>query len=237
MAFLRFRRSRSVLPGVRVNLSKSGPSVSLGPRGAKLTVGATGIRTTVGLPGSGLSLTDHSSWASATKAGAKRKRKTKAVAAAMDSMTKEEQREFARKCMVAAPLPDVRAQQTAFEAHLVEHAADIEEADHADIDQMRTIYAEAIAVKQAQARRQLFLPLVLALVAGLAMWGGIANANGWVIAWSLLLLLVAAATEGGQRLLFGLMKLLFGLFGIFILLAIIGVATLVILALTGSLNS
>jgi hypothetical protein len=57
MAYLRFRRSLSVVPGLRLNLSKSGASLSLGPRGAKFTIGPKGSRATIGLPGSGFSLT------------------------------------------------------------------------------------------------------------------------------------------------------------------------------------
>ena len=51
---LRFWRRFKILPGVTLNLSKSGPSVSVGPRGAKITVGPRGVRGTVGLPGTGL---------------------------------------------------------------------------------------------------------------------------------------------------------------------------------------
>jgi hypothetical protein len=54
MAF-RFRRSKKILPGVRLNVSKSGVSTSIGPRGASVTVGKRGVRATVGLPGTGLS--------------------------------------------------------------------------------------------------------------------------------------------------------------------------------------
>lgn len=54
---LRFRRSVRLLPGVRVNLSKSGASLSLGRRGAWFTIGPRGTRATVGLPGTGISYT------------------------------------------------------------------------------------------------------------------------------------------------------------------------------------
>jgi hypothetical protein len=57
----RFRRTIKIAPGVRINLSKSGPSVSVGPRGAKVTVGHGRARATVGLPGTGLSYTAVSS--------------------------------------------------------------------------------------------------------------------------------------------------------------------------------
>ena len=53
---LRFRKIFSIIPGVRLNVSKSGVSTSLGGRGATVNVGTSGKRTvTVGIPGTGLS--------------------------------------------------------------------------------------------------------------------------------------------------------------------------------------
>ena len=53
---LRFRKIFSILPGVRLNVSKSGVSTSLGGHGATVNVGTSGKRTvTVGIPGTGLS--------------------------------------------------------------------------------------------------------------------------------------------------------------------------------------
>jgi hypothetical protein len=52
----RFQKRIGIVPGVGVNLSRSGASVSIGERGAHLTLGRT-PRVTVGLPGSGLSYT------------------------------------------------------------------------------------------------------------------------------------------------------------------------------------
>jgi hypothetical protein len=53
----RFRRSIRVLPGVRLNVSKSGVSTSIGSRGAWLTFGRKGTRATLGIPGTGLGYT------------------------------------------------------------------------------------------------------------------------------------------------------------------------------------
>lgn len=39
---LRFQRRMTLVPGLRVNLSRSGPSISVGARGAWLTVGPRG---------------------------------------------------------------------------------------------------------------------------------------------------------------------------------------------------
>ena len=53
----RFSRRITLIPGVRLNISKSGVSTSIGGRGASVTVGKRGVRTTVGIPGTGLSYT------------------------------------------------------------------------------------------------------------------------------------------------------------------------------------
>lgn len=52
----RFRKIISVIPGVKVNLSKSGASTSIGGRGATINVGTSGKKTlTLGVPGTGMS--------------------------------------------------------------------------------------------------------------------------------------------------------------------------------------
>lgn len=57
----RFRRSVKLLPGIRLNFSKSGISTSLGGSGASINIGPKGIRKTIGLPGSGMSYSTFSS--------------------------------------------------------------------------------------------------------------------------------------------------------------------------------
>lgn len=52
---LRFQKRISLLPGVRLNLSKSGVSASLGPRGADVNIGPHGVTTNAGIPGTGIS--------------------------------------------------------------------------------------------------------------------------------------------------------------------------------------
>lgn len=51
---LYWRRSTKILPGVRINWSKSGPSVSVGPRGAKVNIGKRGTYVSGGISGTGL---------------------------------------------------------------------------------------------------------------------------------------------------------------------------------------
>ena len=51
---LRFFRRKQLFPGLRLNMSKSGPSLSMGVRAAHVTVGRRGITRTVGIPGTGV---------------------------------------------------------------------------------------------------------------------------------------------------------------------------------------
>jgi hypothetical protein len=55
MGYFRFRKTFSVLPGVKINLSKTGVSTSLGGKGATLNVGHGKKNVTLGIPGTGLS--------------------------------------------------------------------------------------------------------------------------------------------------------------------------------------
>lgn len=52
---IRFFRRFRIIPGLRLNVSKSGVSLSVGQRGIGFTIGPRGPRATVGLPGTGLS--------------------------------------------------------------------------------------------------------------------------------------------------------------------------------------
>ena len=54
----RFQKRIKILPGITLNLSKSGVSTSIGPRGAKLNIGKGGVKGTVGLLGTGLSYSE-----------------------------------------------------------------------------------------------------------------------------------------------------------------------------------
>lgn len=54
---MKFQKRIKLLPGVTLNLSKSGLTVSIGPRGATLNVGGNRSKITVGAPGTGLSHT------------------------------------------------------------------------------------------------------------------------------------------------------------------------------------
>jgi hypothetical protein len=61
MGWRLFRRIK-LLPEVRLNLTRRGPSVSIGGRGLTTTFGRRGRRTTVGIPGTGVSYGDFEAW-------------------------------------------------------------------------------------------------------------------------------------------------------------------------------
>ena len=53
---VKFRKSKKIAPGVRLNLSAKSASISVGPKGFKKTFSTSGrTTTTVGIPGTGLS--------------------------------------------------------------------------------------------------------------------------------------------------------------------------------------
>lgn len=55
----RFRKRIKILPGLYINLSKSGASASVGTKGATVNIGKNGVRGTVGIPGTGISYSEN----------------------------------------------------------------------------------------------------------------------------------------------------------------------------------
>lgn len=55
----RFRKSVKLMPGVRLNIGKSGVSASLGVKGASVNIGKRGVRSTAGIPGTGISYSEN----------------------------------------------------------------------------------------------------------------------------------------------------------------------------------
>lgn len=51
---LGFRKSVNIIPGVKLNLSRSGPSISLGPKGMKYNISSRGTRVRYSIPGTGI---------------------------------------------------------------------------------------------------------------------------------------------------------------------------------------
>lgn len=54
---IRFRKRIRILPGVWLNVGKSGVSTSIGGKGVTVNLGERGTRTTLSVPGTGLSYT------------------------------------------------------------------------------------------------------------------------------------------------------------------------------------
>lgn len=51
---IRFRKYITVIPGVKINLSKSGVSATIGPKGASVNIGKNGAFINAGIPGTGI---------------------------------------------------------------------------------------------------------------------------------------------------------------------------------------
>jgi Protein of unknown function (DUF4236) len=66
---IRFFRRVTLLPGLGVNLSKSGASMPVGTRGAWLTIGPRGQRASTGIRGTGVWWTEQILPAAAPHAG------------------------------------------------------------------------------------------------------------------------------------------------------------------------
>lgn len=64
----RFRKSKKILPGVRLNFSKSGVGVRVGGKHAGISVGSKGTRMSASIPGTGISYS--------TKLGGKKRGKS-----------------------------------------------------------------------------------------------------------------------------------------------------------------
>jgi hypothetical protein len=69
MGYWRIHESIRILPGVHLNIGKSGVSLSLGGRGATINLSRRGTRETIGLPGTGISYVENQPWSTQTGAG------------------------------------------------------------------------------------------------------------------------------------------------------------------------
>jgi len=71
---LRFRRTKGLGGGVRLNISKSGIGISGGMKGARMGIGPRGLRTSIGVPGTGLHYVTQTGWGSSKWKSAKTSR-------------------------------------------------------------------------------------------------------------------------------------------------------------------
>ena len=117
---LRFRKSVTILPGVKLNFGKTGASVSVGTKGVHANIHTSGKLTgTVSLPGTGISYQKSKNIKTIAKDAKKASEKKKAAKAAK---AEEEAAAAAEEAAVAAaaeqveaalPAPETAAEQTA----------------------------------------------------------------------------------------------------------------------------
>jgi hypothetical protein len=169
MAYFRFHKSRGIIPGIRVNLSKSGPSLSLGPTGLKLNIGPRGTRRTVGLPGSGLSVISRKSWRSANGKSKLSQASATKIDAAIEGMTKDEKRAWIVNYADGLSLDGVKKYRDEFEAHIAEHPEEVEN-EKADLEDARQILAEAIKTKERSSRFTRIVWFIVCALLGLLLY-------------------------------------------------------------------
>ncbi|UNP89277.1 DUF4236 domain-containing protein [Aeromonas encheleia] len=96
----RFRKTISILPGVRINLSNSTPSLSIGHRGASVTVGSRGTYANLGLPGTGLSYRTRLDQAASQSGSTARERAQSKEQLRNELLASIEQMEFAMAAVI-----------------------------------------------------------------------------------------------------------------------------------------
>jgi hypothetical protein len=96
---LRFRKTFTIFPGVRVNVSKGGTSITVGKKGFHLNFSKRGVRQTVGIPGTGISETNYivKNDADDDKDEDKKEAKKEERAAEADDKPKQRSRRAARE--------------------------------------------------------------------------------------------------------------------------------------------
>jgi Protein of unknown function (DUF4236) len=148
VGYFRFHRSKKILPGVRLNLAKSGPSVSVGVRGARVNIGSQGIRTTIGLPGSGLSYIARSNLRS--KAGdsiVEAPASSSDPLAFMDGMTTAEKQAFLTAELKRKSIIRIGQEKQAFERVIAGKTTPLSEAEQADVEWIQAAYQRATTIK------------------------------------------------------------------------------------------
>jgi hypothetical protein len=161
MGYFRFHRSFKVMPGVRVNLAKTGPSLSLGVPGSMLNIRADGMRATVGIPGSGLSYIERTSFnnwvinkvdhtgcfADEVCDPQSAKMPTSLIDRALDELTRNQKADIIRSSLEQSSLRSAKQQFEQFEAAL-QLTPPVTAEELADTETVRHIYAAVIIAKE-----------------------------------------------------------------------------------------
>ena len=219
MGYFRFHRSKQILPGVRLNLAKTGPSVSLGVRGARVNLSPQGVRTTVGIPGSGLSYITRSN--SGGKAG-----RSASVAdspdplAFMDTMSVDEKQALVTAQLMGTSILKLQEQRQAFESVIASQTEPLSESEQADLEWMRTAYQRAITTKW----KDFGCACVAVLVAVCSVPVAMTTENYWIL-WAFIgSPIVWACSPPGRRSPLMLLAAIMSVAGLFI----VGVIALIV---------
>lgn len=109
-----FRKSITILPGVKLNLSKSGVSCSFGTKGLRQTISSTGRSTTsVGIPGTGVYYRKTASLSKLFKKG-----KNKVEEASKDKKGKAEAESLSKGAPDAGIIEENKAKVAEYEAYI-----------------------------------------------------------------------------------------------------------------------
>lgn len=161
MGYFRFHKSFKVMPGMRVNLAKTGPSLSLGVPGSMLNIRADGtgrstklnaqgvssasptihMRATVGIPGSGLSYIERTSFKKSAKMP------TSLIDRALDELTRNQKADIIRSSLEQSSLRSAKQQFEQFEA-AIQVTPPVTAEELADTETVRHIYAAVIIAKE-----------------------------------------------------------------------------------------
>ena len=124
---LRFRKSITILPGVKLNLGKTGASISLGVKGLHANIHTSGkVTGTASLPGTGVSYQKSKNIKTIIK-DLKKKREEKAAAKAEEAAALEAEEAAALEAGEAAALPAAEAAAAVAAAAAPEAAPEIPE--------------------------------------------------------------------------------------------------------------
>lgn len=117
---LRFRKSITLLPGVKLNIGTTGVSVSTGVRGFRKTFHSSGrVTTSVGLPGTGLSYVTSKKMGSSRKASERKKEQSAArrTGGGQSKLESGERKELFESCDMPVDWEEVLAKTEAPEGY------------------------------------------------------------------------------------------------------------------------
>lgn len=115
---LRYRKSITLLPGVRLNIGTTGVSISTGVRGFRKTFHSSGrVTTSVGLPGTGLSYVTSKKVGGSRKTGGKTSTSSRRTSGGASKLESGERRELFESCDMPVDWEEVQTKAEAPEGY------------------------------------------------------------------------------------------------------------------------